>query len=68
MMNTKQKVAFAVMGFLIFFVSGGIAFTYSTTNVINPMLAVILGTLVFIAVGGSACASSNNKISKTKVK
>lgn len=67
-MSTKQKVAFAVMGLLIFFVSGGIACTYSTTNAINPVLAVILGTLIFIAVGGSACAYSNNKLSKTKVK
>jgi hypothetical protein len=67
-MSTKQKVAFAVMGFLIFIVSGGIACTYSTTNAINPILVVILGTLIFLAVGSSACAYSNNKISKTKVK
>lgn len=63
-MKVKEKITFGALGTLIFFVSGGVACTYSTTNVVNPVLATVLGVLVFVTVGATACAHSNSKIAK----
>jgi hypothetical protein len=65
-MKLKEKLSFGALGTMIFFISGGLACTYSTTNVVNPILAVILGGLVFVTIGASACTYSNNKIAKRK--
>lgn len=65
-MRLKEKIAFAVLGLLLFFVSGGVACTYSTTNAINPALAVTLGVLVFLTVGAAACTIGSNRIEKRK--
>jgi hypothetical protein len=65
-MKTIEKAMFAVLGTMIFFISGGVACTYSGTGVVNPVLAVILGVLVFFTAGGAACTYSNNRIAKQK--
>jgi predicted permease len=67
-MKLKEKVMFSMFGVLIFFISGGVACTYSNTGVVNPVLAVILGVLVFFTVGGAACTYGNNKTSKQESK
>ena len=65
-MKLKEKVMFSVFGVLIFFISGGVACTYSGTGIVNPVLVVILGVLVFFTAGGAACTYSNNRIAKQK--
>jgi hypothetical protein len=65
-MKIKEKILFGVLGTLLFFVSGGVACTYSTTGAINIALAAVLGTLIFITTGATACTYSNNKIAKRK--
>jgi len=67
-MRTRDKVAFAVFGFLIFFVSGGIACTYGSTGAVNPILAVSLGVIVFFTAGAAACNYGNNRIAKRKTR
>ena len=66
-MRLWTKIFFVVMGTLIFFVSGGVACTYSPTSGINLILTAILGVLVFVAVGGVACTYSESRIAKRKV-
>jgi hypothetical protein len=66
-MKLREKVTFSVFGVLIFFISGGVACTYSGTGVVNPVLAVILGVLVFFAAGAAACTYGNNRIAKQKI-
>jgi Tfp pilus assembly protein PilX len=58
---------FSVFGVLIFFISGGVTCTYSSTGAINPILAVILGVLAFFTAGAAACAYSNSRIAKQKI-
>jgi len=65
-MKLKDKIAFAIFGVLIFFVSGGLACTYGGTGVINPILAFILGVLVFFTAGAAACNYCNSRIAKRK--
>ena len=65
-MKLWAKVFFVVMGILIFFVSGGVACTYSPTNGVNLILTAILGVLVFVTVGGVACTYSESRIVKQK--
>ncbi|MDT8781756.1 MAG: hypothetical protein IAX22_03800 [Candidatus Bathyarchaeota archaeon] len=65
-MKLKDKLAFAIFGVLIFFVSGGLACTYGGTGVINPILVFILGVLVFFTAGAAACNYGNSRIAKRK--
>jgi hypothetical protein len=65
-MRTREKIMFSVLGLLIFFISGGVACTYSTAGSINLGLAVTLGLLVFITAGATACTYTNSKIAKRK--
>ena len=65
-MKTIEKVMFAVLGTMIFFISGGIACTYGGSGIINPILAAILGITVFFAAGAAACTYSNNRVAKQK--
>ena len=65
-MKLRDKIAFAVFGVLIFFVSGGVACTYGGTGVVDPILAVVLGRLVFLTAGAAACTYSNGRIAKRK--
>jgi hypothetical protein len=65
-MKLRDKIAFAVFGVLIFFVSGGVACTYGGTGVVDPILAVVLGGLVFLTAGAAACTYSNGRIAKRK--
>ena len=65
-MKLWEKIFLAVLGTLIFFITGGIACTYTVTNGVNLILVGALGVLIFIAAGASACLCSNNKISKQK--
>ena len=65
-MKLGEKIFLFVLGTLIFFVSGGIACTYTVTNGVNLILVGALGVLIFIAAGATACTYSNNKISKQK--
>jgi len=58
---------FSVFGVLIFFISGGVACTYSITGVVNLGLAIMLGVLVLFTVGAGACTYSN-KTGKQKDK
>jgi lipopolysaccharide export LptBFGC system permease protein LptF len=66
-MKTTEKVMFAVLGTIIFFISGGVACTYGGSGAINPILAVILGITVFITAGAAACTYGNNRVAKQKV-
>jgi len=65
-MKLREKIFLVVLGTLIFFVSGGIACTYSVTNGVNLILVGVLGVLIFVAAGATACTYSNNRISKQK--
>ena len=65
-MKNRAKIMFTVLGTLIFFISGGVACTYSTTGGINAILAVVLGLLIFITAGATACTYSNNRIAKRR--
>lgn len=65
-MKLREKTFLAVLGILIFFISGGIACTYSATNGFNMILVGVLGVLIFVAAGATACTYSNNRISKQK--
>jgi hypothetical protein len=40
--------------------------TYDDTGVINPILAFILGVLVFFTAGAAACNYGNSRIAKRK--
>lgn len=64
-MRTREKVTFAVLGIMIFFISGGVACTYSTQG-INWTLVTVLGLLIFVTVGATACTVSNSRIAKRK--
>jgi len=65
-MRMWTKVFFVVMGILIFFVAGGVACTYSSTNGVNLILVALLGVLVFVAAGGVACTYSESRLAKRK--
>ena len=65
-MKLWVKVFFVVMGVLLFFVSGGVACTYSATSGVSLILTAILGVLVFVTVGGVACTYSESRIAKEK--
>jgi hypothetical protein len=65
-MRMKDKIAFTLLGLLIFFVSGGVACTYFGTGAVNTALAVVLGVLVFFTVGGVACTVGGNRMQKKK--
>jgi len=65
-MKLREKIAFAVFGFLIFFLSGGVACSYSSTGAVNPIVAVLLGVVVFFVVGAVACSVSSNRIERRK--
>jgi hypothetical protein len=65
-MKLWAKVFFVVMGLSLFFVSGGVACTYTPTGGVNLILTAILGVLVFVTVGGVACNYSGSRIAKQK--
>ena len=65
-MELWAKVFFVVMGILFFFVSGGVACTYSPTSGVNLILTAILGVLVFVTVGGVACNYGESRIANRK--
>ena len=65
-MKLWAKVFFVVMGILIFFVSGGVACTYSATSGVNLILTATLGVIVFVTIGGVACNYSESRIAKQK--
>ncbi len=67
-MKAKEKICIAVLGTLIFFLSGGLACTYGSTGTVSPVLAVLLGFMIFIAAGGAACKLGNQRIAKQKEK
>ncbi|MCW4002711.1 MAG: hypothetical protein NWE95_02220 [Candidatus Bathyarchaeota archaeon] len=66
MMKLKEKIAFAVFGLLIFFLSGGVACSYGSTGAVNPVLAVVLGVVVFFAAGAVACTVGSSRMEKKK--
>jgi lipopolysaccharide export LptBFGC system permease protein LptF len=63
-MKLKVKIAFTVIGLLIFFLSGGVACSYGSTGSVNPILAVALGVIVFFAAGAIACTIGSSRIDK----
>jgi hypothetical protein len=65
-MKLKEKIAIAIFGVLIFFVSGGVACSYGSTGAVNPILAVALGVIVFFAVGAVACTVGGSRMEKKK--
>jgi Co/Zn/Cd efflux system component len=46
----------------IFFVIGGIACNYYNTFMIDPVLTIILGILVFVDVGAIMCSRSKSMV------
>ncbi len=63
-MKRTDKIFLAVVGTLMFFVSGGIACTYSTG--LNIALVGILGVLIFVTSGYAACTIGGRKIERQK--
>ena len=63
-MRLRDKILIAVLGFLIFGVSGAIACTYYSTYVIDLISVVILGILVFVTAGVVVCSRNNSRIAK----
>ena len=67
-MRLREKISLGILATLSFIVVGGIACTYSTTNVVNPILAGALGILIFLVVGAIGCMYSNRRIAKRKAR
>lgn len=65
-MKRADKIFIAVMATLMFFISGGIACTYSSG--LNLVLVGALGFLIFITSGYAACTYSMRKTEKQRVK
>ena len=55
-MQRRDKIVITVLMIAIFFVIGGIACNYYNTLMIDPILAIILGVLVFVDVGAMMCS------------
>ncbi len=65
-MKRADKVFVTVMAVFLFFVSGGVACTYSAVEGVNLVLVAVLGILVFVASGYAACTIGARKIAKRK--
>lgn len=59
-METRAKAVITVLMVAIFFVIGGIACNYFNTFMIDPILAVVLGVLVFVNAGAILCSRSQS--------
>ena len=59
-MQMRDKLVITILTIAIFFVFGGIACNYFTTYMIDPILSVILGFLVFVNIGAIMCSRSKN--------
>jgi Co/Zn/Cd efflux system component len=59
-MQTRDKIVITVLMIAIFFVTGGIACNYFNTYVIDPILTVMLGILVFVDAGAIMCSRSKS--------
>jgi len=57
-MQTRDKVVITILMIAIFVVIGGIACNYYNTYMIDPILAIILGILVFVDAGAIMCSRS----------
>jgi hypothetical protein len=66
-MKRADKIFLAVLGTLVFLVSGGIACTYVTTG-LNIALVGVLGVLIFIGSGYAACTIGARRIERQKVR
>ncbi len=64
-MKRTDKIFIAVLGILMFFVSGGIACTYASG--LNLVLVGVLGVLIFIGSGYVACTIGQKRIQKRAV-
>ncbi|MFW9908966.1 MAG: hypothetical protein ACFFEF_10355 [Candidatus Thorarchaeota archaeon] len=61
-MQTRDKVVITVLMIAIFFVIGGIACNYFNTYMIDPILSIILGILVFVDVGAIMCSRGKSAV------
>lgn len=59
-MQRRDKIVFTVLMIAIFFVIGGIACNYYNTFMIDPILSIILGILVFVDAGVIMCSRSKS--------
>lgn len=60
-MNSTDKKFATVLSILVFFVSGGVACTYTPTSGVNLVWVGTLGLLLFIGVGYVACTRNGNR-------
>jgi len=61
-MQTRDKVVITVLMIAIFVVIGGITCNYYNTYIIDPILAIILGILVFVDAGAIMCSRSKGAV------
>ncbi len=61
-MQTRDKAVITLLMVAIFFVIGGIACNYFNTFMIDPILAVMLGILVFVDAGAILCSRSKSAL------
>ncbi|MFX1579978.1 MAG: hypothetical protein ACFFBJ_10055 [Promethearchaeota archaeon] len=61
-MQRRDKVVITVLMIAIFFVIGGIACNYYNTFMIDPVLTIILGILVFVDAGAIMCSRSKSMV------
>ena len=59
-MQRRDKVVITVLMIAIFFVIGGIACNYYNTFMVDPVLTIILGILVFVDAGAIMCSRSKS--------
>ena len=60
-MQLRDKVVITILLIAIFFVIGGIACTYFTTYIIDPILVILLGILIFVTIGAIMCSRGKSK-------